>query len=53
MGLFQVGLEDSEGEGELDFVGSGVGLDHLGLLVGLDRVGFLVGEFVGPDLVLL
>ena len=62
MGLFQVGLEDSEGE--LDFVGSGVGLDHLGLSVGLDHVGFLVGlfqvglahfvgEFVGPDLVLL
>ena len=58
MGLFQLGWEDSEGE--LDFVGSGVGLDHLGLsvvgldqtglLVGLDQVGFLVGLFqVGLD----
>ncbi len=59
MGLFQVGLEDSEGE--LDFVGSGVGgldhLDHVGFLVGLFlfQVGLdhFVGELVGPDLVLL
>jgi hypothetical protein len=41
VGLFQLGLEDSEGE--LDFVGSGVGLDHLGLSVGLDHTGLLVG----------